>query len=126
MNTKQQGDIGVAMAIAYYTSQGHVVSVPLTDNARYDLLVEIDEEFVRVQCKCTGYSSPYGSFIVSLRTNGGNRSGQTVKKISKDECDQLFVHVLAGDNYIFFPDEFDDKSTLVLHSGYDKNKVAIG
>ncbi|WP_426513126.1 group I intron-associated PD-(D/E)XK endonuclease [Dactylosporangium sp. McL0621] len=55
MNRKQQGDLGVAMAIAYYTRTGYAVSVPLTDNTRYDLIIDGGERLLRVQVKTTGF-----------------------------------------------------------------------
>jgi hypothetical protein len=48
MNRKQQGDIGVAQAIFYYTKQGYVVSVPATDNSLYDLLVDNGNAIKRI------------------------------------------------------------------------------
>jgi hypothetical protein len=40
MNTNQIGDIGEAIAIAEFTKAGAIVSKPLSDNARYDLIIE--------------------------------------------------------------------------------------
>ena len=123
MNTKQQGDIGVAMAIAYYTAQGCVVCPPLTDNARYDLVIDRDGKLFRVQCKCTSYWAD-GTPVVALRTNGGNRSGiGMTRKISADECDELFVHVLGQCSYVFPPDVFDGKTAMRLGKVYEQYKI---
>lgn len=37
-NTKEQGTIGLGKAIAYFTSRGFVVSIPLNDSQDYDLV----------------------------------------------------------------------------------------
>ena len=101
MNTKQQGDVGVASAIFHYTKQGHTVCAPLTDNARYDLVVDMGH-LRRVQVKTSGYKTPYGIYQVMLQTSGGNRSGVgKTKRISESECDLVFVYTLAGDSYEF-------------------------
>lgn len=123
MNRKQQGDIGVAMAIAHYTKKGNVVSVPLTDNARYDLVVEVDGYLKRIQVKTSSYVIR-GMYEVTLRTKGGNMSGVgTVKKISKDECDLLFVYTFDDSCYEFPVEVFDQKSTLLLGKKYEIYKL---
>jgi hypothetical protein len=123
MNTKQQGDIGVAVAISYYTRKGYAVSVPLTDNTRYDLLVDDGNRILRVQCKSTGYKE--GSvYRVQLATSGGNQSWNGEKKrLSKDEIDLLFVYTLAGDSYEFPPSVFDGKNSMGL--GDSKNAFRV-
>ena len=45
-NTRKQGDVGVGAAIAYFTEQGYMVAVPLTDNQDYDLVIEIHKELI--------------------------------------------------------------------------------
>lgn len=114
MNTKQQGDIGVAVAISYYSRQGFAVSIPLTDNTRYDLLVDTGEELIRVQCKSTKYKDN-NKYRVQLATNGGNQSWSgVVKKLDAVEIDRLFVYCFDGTCYEFGPDEFANKSAMIL------------
>ena len=58
-NSKKQGDAGLGQAIAYFTSQGYDVSLPLTDSADWDLIVEMESGLKRVQVKtCLLYTSP--------------------------------------------------------------------
>lgn len=123
MNTKQQGDIGVAMAIAYYTQSGYTVSSPLTDNARYDLVVERNGTFYRIQCKTTNFYEKY-SYRVTLRTKGGNKTGTTTKKISAEECDILFVYTLDGKMYEFPATVFDGMSSMSLGPSKEQYVVA--
>lgn len=113
MNTKAQGDVGVAMAIAYYTLQGCPVSVPLGDNTRYDLVVEIGGQLKRVQCKTSNYQEK-GSYKVQLRTNGGNRTGVSTKLISAEDADLVFVYAFDGAWYEFPQAEFVGKVSLTL------------
>lgn len=110
MNTKQKGDIGVALAISYYTRIGAVVSYPLTDNAKYDLVVEINGVLNKVQCKYTTYKKD--SYIVELRTMGGNTSWNKV--YGTVEADLLFVGDGDGRTYEFPPDRFTGKTSITL------------
>jgi PD-(D/E)XK endonuclease len=49
--TQRKGDIATARAIATFTAMGHDVSIPLTESAAYDLIVDDGCELARVQCK---------------------------------------------------------------------------
>ena len=45
MDNKQKGSLAVASAISYFVSNRYTVSVPLSDTAKYDLVVEQDGSF---------------------------------------------------------------------------------
>ena len=90
-NTKKQGDVGLGQAIAYYTSLGYTVMLPLTDSQDYDLVVDIDDKLYRVQVKTTTNQSEYGAYQVQLEIRGGNRSFNTGKKFDKTKVDLVFV-----------------------------------
>ena len=51
MNTKDKGDISEAMILARLLQLGKKVAIPFGENHRYDLLIDDDGEFTRVQCK---------------------------------------------------------------------------
>lgn len=53
LNTITLGDIGESIAIMQFTKAGSVVSKPLTNNARYDLIIEKNKKLYRVQVKTT-------------------------------------------------------------------------
>lgn len=38
INSKEQGDIGMCYAMAYFSKIGYTVSVPITNSQDYDLL----------------------------------------------------------------------------------------
>lgn len=125
MNTKQQGNIGVAAAIAYYTNLGHTVSLPLGDSARYDLIVYSNHRLLRIQCKTTRYRTATGNYQAQLSTQGGNRSWNgIIKRLSKDDCDILFVYCMNGACYVFPPEVFDGRRTITLGHRYLGYKVA--
>ena len=56
-NFKQQGNIGMAYAIAYYTKLGYVVSIPLTDSQDYDLIIDTGIKLLKVQVKTTDFKT---------------------------------------------------------------------
>ena len=40
---KEKGNSGLGMAIAYFSSNGYTVSIPLNDTQDYDLVIEKDK-----------------------------------------------------------------------------------
>ena len=39
-NNKEKGNSGLGMAIAYFSTRGYTVSIPLNDTQDYDLVIE--------------------------------------------------------------------------------------
>ena len=83
--TQRKGDIATTKAIAYFTEKGYDVSVPITESASYDLIVEKDCVCYRVQCKYSNNKS------VDLRRIHSNSKGYVVKKNKINDYDWLFV-----------------------------------
>ena len=56
---------------------GWTVSIPITDSQDYDLLVEnTDNNILKVKLKPVDNLTEGGTYQVSLKTCGGNKSGQ--------------------------------------------------
>lgn len=127
MNPKQQGDIGVAHAIATYTRSGAIVSVPLTDNSKYDLLIDdpIREGLTRVQVKTSGYVQSKHT-VIGLRTNGGNRSGMNkTTYLSADEIDEVYCYDLVNDEAYAFPAEIlEGRNSVNLGPQYEEYRIS--
>jgi len=119
-NTKtEQGDIGEARAIYEYTKLGYNVSIPLSNGLKYDLIVDINNKLFKVQCKTTKYIAKK-SYVVTLKTSGGNKSSYSIRNRKYEDYDILFV--LTADNICYsIPSlDFDAKTTLTLNSTKDK------
>ena len=63
---KEKGNSGLGMAIAYFSTNGYTVSIPLNDTQDYDLIVEKDNKLERVQVKSTGCIDKGGIYQVAL------------------------------------------------------------
>lgn len=126
MNTKQQGDIGVAKAIYIYTTLGYTVSIPNTDNAKYDLVVDKNGKLNRVQVKTTSFKTKYGIYQVMLRTSGGNQSWTgEVGRIYKKNVDLVFILSEDGAAYEFPSEILDGSSTVNLGKDKEQFRVAL-
>lgn len=100
INRRQQGDLGEASAIEWFTRQGAVVSVPLWHSPDYDLIADLAGRLVRVQVKTSTRRSPtpegHERWMLSLCTRGGNQSWSGVTKpLDTRKVDALFA--LVGD-----------------------------
>jgi hypothetical protein len=51
MNSKDIGNITEVKVMSFFIEKGFTVSKPFGDNARYDLIVDINNKLYRVQCK---------------------------------------------------------------------------
>src|SRR5918992_5245219 len=96
INRRQQGDLGEASAIEWFTRLGATILVPFGHSPDYDLIADLDGRLVRVQVKTSTQftQTPEGHArrVVSLRTCGGNRSWTGVaKEIDPERVDFLFV-----------------------------------
>ena len=100
INRRQQGDLGEASAIDWFTRRGSNVLIPLGHSPDYDLVVDDGTGLLRVQVKTSVFteSTPGGHprFSVRIATNGGNQSWTgVVRRFDSSRADALFV--LTGD-----------------------------
>jgi hypothetical protein len=121
-NSNKQGDVGLGAAIAYLTSMGYTVAVPLTESQGYDLIIEIDKELKKVEVKTTRYKE-YKSYRVNLKTMGGNQSFNTIKNFDPNSVDFLFVLIEAGDKYFIPASAITTKTQIALNENFEKYKV---
>ena len=126
INSKKQGDVGMCYAIAYYSRLGWTVSIPITDSQDYDLLVEnTNNNILKVQVKTSRYLTEGGTYQVSLKTCGGNKSGQTIKKMDKNYIDLVFVLVDDGSCYSIPTEKIESSGSMNLGDKYSEFKVSL-
>ncbi len=92
--TQRKGDIAVSQAIATFTKLGLDVSLPLTESAAYDLIVDTLEGLKRVQVRYTSTNK------VDLRSIHSNSHGYVIKKTVVNAYDWLYVLKSNGAEYL--------------------------
>jgi hypothetical protein len=123
-NSKTQGDVGLAIAIAWFAQNGYHISIPLTDSHDYDLVVEVNGRFSGVQVRTTYHRNPQGNYRVNLRVLGGNRSGTgKVKLFDPKKVDYLFVVTDSGEKYLFPTSVINNRNSLTMYGKYAAYKV---
>jgi hypothetical protein len=87
------------MAIAYYVSHMHTVSVPLNDSQDYDLIIDKSGTLYRVQVKTCCYLQN-GSYPVMMAMSGGNRKQNYIGRFGTEFAyDLLFAVTGDGTKY---------------------------
>ncbi len=116
--TKDQGNIGLAEAISYFTRNCYTVSIPINDSQDYDLVVDIDACLHRVQVKTTRQLTPSGNYAVEMRNKGGT-TGTTYNTVSNGSSTLLFILCENGVKYLLPKEVYVTiKSQLTLGDKY--------
>lgn len=124
LTNKEKGNSGLAMAIAYFVTNGYVVSIPLNDTQDYDLIVEKDSKLRSVQVKATGCKTKNGIYQVALKSWGGTK-GKTYKTIVDTKVDDIFILNEEFEMYLIPREKIKNRSTLNLCKKYQKYKIKI-
>ncbi len=102
--TQKKGDIAVAQAISTFTKMGFDVSLPVTESAAYDLIVDTIQGLKRVQVRYTSIEE------VDLRRIHSNSKGYVVKKPKENAYDWLFILKSDGKEYLIKSCLYDRRS----------------
>ena len=106
-NSKKQGDAGLGQAIAYFTSKGYDVALPLTDSADWDLIVELEDGLKRVQVKTSSQLTERGIMKFNADVKGGNQSFKrtNAKMIPDQKWELIFLHHVITGKQALIPKE---------------------
>lgn len=126
LNTVTIGDIGEAQAIALFTKKQIPVSKPLTNNVRYDLIIEKDNKLYRVQVKTTANIKD-GKMEFATKTTNYIKGTWSTNHYSKNEVDLFFLYCLENDWCgLFIPDNENIPTTLFIRAMPPKNNQKVG
>ena len=121
ITNKEKGNSGLGMAIAYFTTSGYIVSIPLNDTQDYDLIVEKENRLQRVQVKATGCIGKGGNYQVALKSCGGTK-GKTYKTLIDTNIELIFILTGQKEMYLIPREKINNVSTLSFCDKYEKYK----
>lgn len=119
---KEKGNSSLGIAIAYYASNGYIVSIPLNDTQDYDLIVDKDNLLKKIQVKSSSCKTKYGNYQVALKSCGVTK-GKTYKTVIETDIDEVFILLENLEMYIIPAKEIKNKSTITMCDRYSKYKV---
>jgi len=112
------GDIAELKFAAICMELGYVVSKPMTQDAKYDLIVDIDDCLFKIQVKSTSYQNTgnsryYFNCMVCTRDLGGKRMYMT------NEVDFFAVYVSPYNAWYLIPIDEITSKTIKLYPQKD-------
>lgn len=114
LDTRREiGNAALSVAIAYFGSNGYIVSIPLNDTQDYDLIVDDGEKLQRVQVKGTDTKRTANAYTVGLRTISGT-TRKAYKTVKNTNVELLFCLCGDGTMYVIPSDKIDNESALNL------------
>ena len=100
MDTKQKGDIAEQATILQALKFGWGVLRPIGDRLPYDLVLDIDGIFVKIQVKYAWFDEPSGNYVVDNRRTKTNRRIMVREVYSQKDFD--FAVIYLEDASIFY------------------------
>lgn len=120
-----KGNVGLGIAISYFTNKGFCVSIPLNDNQDYDLIVDIDNSLKKVQVKTSYAKARSGNNVVHLRTITSSTTGvKKIKHFNEVICDLVFIATDSGLMYLLDKKDITVTNTLTLD--FSKEAYIVG
>lgn len=120
--TKRQGDMGLGVAIGWFSKNGYIVSIPLTDSQNYDLVIDRGG-LKKVQVKST-YFVCGKHYKVELSTRGGVK-GEKKRAFIPSAVDYLFL-VCENEDLYLIPTFEGMPQSMTLGKKYDQYRVETG
>ena len=110
-DTQRKGDIAVTSSIATFTRLGYDVSLPITESAAYDVVVDDSTGLYRVQVRY------FSGVEVELRRIHSNSRGYVIKKTKTQAYDWLYILKSSGEEYLI-KQCLDGRRSIRPSSGY--------
>lgn len=99
-NTRITGELTELKCQMYCIEQGFVVSKPIIDNARYDLVLEHQGKFYRIQIKTSRWmSEEHEGIVFNCKSQHSISGGNKIMKYTPDEVD-FFMTEFEGEYYL--------------------------
>ena len=118
INRRQQGDLGEASAIEWFSRLRATIFLPFGHSPDVDLVVDLEGHLLRIQAKTSTCKEPRldgHRWNVALATNGGNQSWSGVAKVfDPSRFDLLFVLVGDGRRWLIPADAIEATHGLYL------------
>lgn len=125
-HTKYKGDLGVFKAQLDLYEKGYWVSIPLTENAPFDLIATKDGKSYTCQVKYRSKDKT-GCLDVGFRTSWADKNGTHISKVDKSQIDLYIIYCPDNDTcYYLNPSNFSSDHGFKLRIDETKNNQNKG
>ena len=107
--------------------KGYIISKPITECSRYDMIIDDGVDLQRIQVKYAGskQTSSTGSCLVDFRKKSLN--GRTRNSYTRDEVDAVLVYIPEIDKICYFPvSVIEYRTTLTIRFTKPKSNQRKG
>lgn len=111
INTKHRGALTELQVLTYLFGLGYQVSIPFGDNARYDLVLDIDNKLYKIQVKSASKTPNEGVYKIDCSRMRVNRGENVRKHYSSEEVD-FFATMINEKCYLIPQSEVSDSKYL--------------
>lgn len=115
--TQYKGDVGSAVVLAELTKKGYTVSIPFTESARYDLIVDKAGTLYKVQVKCKTPKSDRLEVPLCSNSEGGSK----IYKYTADDIDLVAAVDLNTGKVYYIPASYLPANSFTLRYTAPKN-----
>lgn len=100
MNTRVIGELTELKCQMFCLEKGYIVSKPIVDNARYDLLLDYNNKFYRIQIKTSRWmSEEHEGIVFNCKSQHSIAGGNKIMKYTPEEVD-FFMTEFEGEFYL--------------------------
>ena len=112
LTAKQKGNLTELQCLTAFYAEGCHVSLPYGENSRYDMVVDVDGQLIRVQVKTSSLKGEEGEAIMfSCRSSHVNSTGVKNIRYTDKEID-YFATFWNGQCYLIPISECSTEKTL--------------
>lgn len=124
MTTKQKGDINELRCMTKFVELGFTVSKPISDDSKYDFVIEKEGKFLRMQAKKSRYTNVRRDFLKFGTVSVHYRNGSNVKGEYTEKDIDYFCTENNGNVYIVPVGETTGKTAFSMMLKDEANKNA--
>lgn len=115
LTSVDKGDASEATVIAKLKQKGHTVLKPFGDNQRYDIVIDTEDGFEKVQVKTARpHHEKDGAVVFKTEGTHSNTNKNEKKPYDKSEIDSFIAYYHKENDLIYVPVEEAPKSSMIL------------
>lgn len=122
INTREEGALGEARVVYEFQKYGVNVSKPLSDNAPYDLVIDVVGKLYKIQIKTSAFVENNATLFRLAKTRY-NRTSSRVDKYTSDEVDYYALYSIPRDKVYIVA--YNDAPSTEMSIRYDDGEGHI-
>ena len=124
MDTKMKGDIAEIDVQSKALKLGWEVLVPIGDRLPYDLVVVVNNKFVKIQVKSAWLSEEEGVYLIDVRRTKTNRRIMKREKYTNDDFNFAVIYIQDLNVFYVMPVEIFNSfaGAITLHEKVSRQR----